>query len=55
MSKAYKFKNLEGLYFVSFATVGWIDVFTREIYRNIFIESIKYCQKAKVWSYLHGV
>jgi len=35
------------LYFVSFATVGWIDVFTRIIYRDIIVESVKYCQKEK--------
>ena len=47
MSRGYKFKNPEGLYFVSFATVGWIDVFTRTIYKDIIVESIKYCQKEK--------
>ena len=47
MSRAYKFHNPEGLYFISFATVGWIDVFTRKIYKDILIESIKYCQKNK--------
>jgi len=26
MSRQYKFPNKEGLYFVSFATVYWIDV-----------------------------
>ncbi len=47
MSRAYKFNNPAGLYFVSFATVGWIDVFTREIYRDILVESLKYCQASK--------
>ena len=47
MSKAHKFHNPEGRYFVTFATVGWIDVFTRELYRNILIDSIKYCQQNK--------
>ena len=27
MSRNYKFHNPEGLYFVSFATVFWVDVF----------------------------
>ena len=31
MSRKYKFHNKEGLYFVSFATVYWLDVFTRQI------------------------
>jgi putative transposase len=32
MSRKYKFHNKQGLYFVSFATVYWIDVFIREEY-----------------------
>ena len=47
MSRAYKFHNPEGLYFISFATVSWIDVFTRREYREILIESLAYCQKNK--------
>ncbi|MFN0291578.1 hypothetical protein [Pedobacter helvus] len=35
MSIKYKFSNPEGLYFVSFAVVGWIDVFTRLVYKDI--------------------
>ncbi len=30
MSRKYKFNNKEGIYFVSVATVYWIDVFIRE-------------------------
>ncbi|MGV3597024.1 MAG: hypothetical protein ACO1PI_04100 [Bacteroidota bacterium] len=29
MSRAYKFHNTDGLYFITFATVGWIDVFSQ--------------------------
>ena len=47
MSRSYKFRNEEGLYFVSFATVGWVDVFTRLNYKNILIDSLQYCQKEK--------
>ena len=47
MSRGYKFHNAEGLYFVSFATVGWIDVFTRPVYKEIVVESIRYCQREK--------
>jgi len=32
MSRKYKFHNKEGIYFVSFAVVYWIDVFIREAY-----------------------
>lgn len=47
MSRKYKFLNKEGIYFVSFATVYWIDVFVREIYFHEVIESLKHCQKEK--------
>lgn len=26
MSRNYKFRNPEGMYFISFAVVGWLDV-----------------------------
>jgi putative transposase len=47
MSSKYKFGNPEGTYFLSFATVEWVDVFTRKLYRDILIDSIRYCQKEK--------
>jgi putative transposase len=33
------------MYFVSFAVVAWVDVFTRKEYRDIVIESLQYCQR----------
>ncbi len=47
MSRNYKFHDQQKPYFVSFATVYWIDVFTRTIYKDIFIDSVKYCIKEK--------
>ena len=47
MSRKYKFDNPEGMYYISFATIGWIDVFTRSIYKDIVVDSLKYCQKEK--------
>ena len=47
MSRKYKFHNPDGLYFVSFAVVDWIDVFTRNEYKDILLESLRYCQKNK--------
>ncbi|WP_210463145.1 REP-associated tyrosine transposase [Rufibacter roseolus] len=43
MSRSYKIRDQHKLYFVSFATVHWIDVFTRRDYKDIFVESLKYC------------
>ncbi len=47
VSRNYKFHNPEGIYFVSFAVVEWIDVFTRVEYKNIVVDSLTYCQKKK--------
>lgn len=47
MSRKYKFHDPEGLYFISFATVGWIDVLTRPDYKDIVVESLRYCQDKK--------
>ena len=34
-------------HFVTFSVVGWIDVFSREQYKELFVESLKYCQENK--------
>jgi REP element-mobilizing transposase RayT len=47
MSRKYKFYNERGVYLVSFATVNWIDVFTRPQYKDILVNSINYCVKQK--------
>ncbi|WP_303925522.1 transposase [Draconibacterium sediminis] len=47
MSRNYKFSNPDGVYFVSFAVVYWLDVFTRNEYKNILLESLHYCQQEK--------
>ena len=47
MSRKYKFDDKDSLYFISYATVYWIDVFIREEYKNIWIESTKFCQERK--------
>ncbi|NER09447.1 REP element-mobilizing transposase RayT [Muriicola jejuensis] len=47
MSRNYKFHNPKAAYFVSFATVYWIDVFTRQPYFQILAEAITYCRKEK--------
>lgn len=47
MSRKYKFGDKTGAYFISFATVYWIDVFTRDAYFQNIIESLDYCRKNK--------
>ena len=47
MSRKYKFANPEGFYFVSFAVVYWMDVFTRDEYCRIILADLKYSQEHK--------
>jgi putative transposase len=47
MSTKYKFTDQEKLYFVSFAVVYWIDLFIRNEYKDILLDSWKYCQSNK--------
>jgi REP element-mobilizing transposase RayT len=45
MSSKYKFDDKEGVYFVTSTVVDWLDVFTRDIYRDVLLDSIRFCQK----------
>ena len=47
MSRNYKFHNPEGIYFISFAVVSWLDVFTRNEYKDIIVDSLHYSQQNK--------
>ena len=47
MSRNYKFKNPDGLYFVSFATVFWIDVFIRPVYFDCLVTNLNFCVDKK--------
>ena len=47
MSRKYKFWDSNKMYFISFATVYWIDVFTRNEYKDELVNSFKYCQQKK--------
>jgi len=49
----YKIRNKKEIHFVTFAVLEWVDVFTRKEYRDILIESLKFCQKEK-GLLLHG-
>ncbi len=47
MSSKYKVGDDAVPHFVTFSVVGWIDVFSREAYKKIFLESLQYCQANK--------
>ena len=43
MNTKYKFLDPEGIYFVGFATVGWVDIFTRIEYGKIILHKSNTC------------
>jgi REP element-mobilizing transposase RayT len=47
MGRKYTIKDNQKPYFVTMTVVGWVDVFTRDEYKNIFLESLKFCINAK--------
>ena len=47
MSEKYKVHDQDSPYFVTFAVEGWIDVFTRPIYKVLIVASLRYCQREK--------
>ena len=47
MSRKYKFQDSDKLYFVTFAVVYWIDLFIRNEYKNILLNSWKFCIEKK--------
>lgn len=47
MSFSYKIHDQQGIYFVTCTVHQWVDVFTRDCYKNIIVESLKHCQKNK--------
>ena len=47
MSRKYKIHDQSSIYFVTFTVIDWIDVFIRDEYRAVIVNSIRYCQKNK--------
>jgi putative transposase len=47
MSSKYKPGEDAIPHFITFSVVGWVDVFSREQYKELFVESLKYCQENK--------
>ena len=47
MATRYKIRDQQALHYLTLTVVGWVDVFTRKRYRDIILESLKYCQEHK--------
>lgn len=43
----YTIHDQKGLYYLTLTVEGWVDVFSRVEYRDIIIDSLKYCQENK--------
>jgi len=46
-SNGYKIRDQGATYFLTFTTVGWIDIFSRKIYRDILLDSFSFCRNKK--------
>jgi len=42
MATRYRFGDSERPHFITFSVIEWIDVFNRECYKEILVDSIKY-------------
>lgn len=47
MGNSYQIHDQYGLYFLTCTVVGWVDVFSRKIYRDTIVESLDFCRKHK--------
>ena len=47
MPDSYIIKDQEGVYFLTFQIVSWLDVFTRKRYRDIVVDAFNYCVATK--------
>ena len=47
MKEGYVIRDQEKIYFITCTIVDWIDIFSRKIYRDIIIDSFRYCIEHK--------
>ncbi|WP_016775607.1 REP-associated tyrosine transposase [Anaerophaga thermohalophila] len=47
MSTGYQIKDQKGLYFLTFQVVNWVDIFSRDVYRDIVLDSFDFAMKNK--------
>jgi hypothetical protein len=43
----YKIRDEFGVYYLTFAVVQWVDVFSRKTYVDIVLDSLKFCIENK--------
>ncbi|MCZ2471903.1 transposase [Aquirufa ecclesiirivi] len=47
MAHAYSIQDPQGQYFITCTVHQWVDIFTRKLYVDILLESLRYCQQKK--------
>lgn len=43
----FKIRDQAGLYYMTFTVVGWIDIFSRQVYRDVFLKNLQHCRSHK--------
>jgi REP element-mobilizing transposase RayT len=43
MSTGYQIRDQVALHYLIIQVVDWIDIFTRQVYRDMVIDSLRYC------------
>jgi len=47
MPTGYQIKDQSAPHFLTFQVVYWIDLFSRQVYRDMIVNNLKYCQSEK--------
>jgi hypothetical protein len=47
MSVKYKIRDQHGLNYLTCSVTGWVDLFARQVYRDMVLDSWRYCQVHK--------
>jgi hypothetical protein len=47
MTTGYQIEDQDGAYYLTLQVVGWVDIFSRQTYREIIVQNLKYCQGHK--------
>jgi REP element-mobilizing transposase RayT len=46
-AEGYKIRNQAATHFLTFTMVGWIDLFSRKVYKDLILESFTFCRENK--------
>ena len=46
-AEGYKIRDESATHFVTFTVVDWVDAFSRRIYKDVLVDSLRFCQNKK--------